>query len=243
MPSKKVYTSYDFLGNNRIKNLPNPVDSSEPATKEYVDRAIQSMVTSGSSSGLDISLLVDLPGLPRPGPLTGDTNLVIPFSKGSMELTMMATSSNLGRFIPFAVRKAIRITRVGISVSVTAAGTAAVAIYQSNPSASGFPPTNRLYLASGLDTGIPGVVSVRGLAWDLQPGIYWLAVWTSASPTLRAVPVGNLHPISTNVMSNFASVNHYTVSLTGGLPAIAPTSGYNASNSAFPVVGVLYTLL
>lgn len=43
MLSKKVYTSYDFLGNNRIKNLPNPVDSSEPATKEYVDQAIQSI--------------------------------------------------------------------------------------------------------------------------------------------------------------------------------------------------------
>lgn len=238
MRPKKVYTSYDFLSNNRIKNLPNPVDRSEPATKEYVDQAIQSI------SSLDISLLVDLPGLPRPGPLTGDTNLVIPFSVASTALTTLTTSPNLGRFIPFAVRKAIRITRVSISVSTAASGTASIAIYQSNPSASGFPPTNRLYLASGLSTGTTGVVSATGLAWNLQPGIYWLAVWTSAGPGLRAVPVGNLHPISTDIAGNNASVNHYTVSgLTGGLPTTAPTSGYTASNAAFPAVGVLYTVL
>lgn len=237
MPSKKVYTSYDFLGNNRIKNLPSPVDSSEPATKGYVDQAIRSI------SSLDISLLVDLPGLPRPGPLTGDPNPVIPFSKGTTALTTLATSSNFGRFIPFAVRKAIRITVVSISVSAAASGIADVAIYQSNPSASGFPPTNRLYLAGGLNTGIAGVVSATGLAWDLQPGIYWLAVWTSASPTLQAVPPANLHPISTNIAGNNTSVNHYAVSLIGGLPTTAPTSGYTSSATAFPAVGVLYTVL
>ena len=48
MLSKKVYTSYDFLNNNRIKNLPNPVDSSEPATKGYVDQAIQSISSQAS---------------------------------------------------------------------------------------------------------------------------------------------------------------------------------------------------
>lgn len=236
MLSKKVYTSYDFLSSNRIKNLPNPVDSSEPATKAYVDQAIQSM--------LDISLLVDLPGLPRPGPLSGDTNLVIPFSKACTSLTTVTTSANVGRFIPFAVRKAIRINAVSINVSTAASGTADIAIYQSDPSASGFPPTNRLYLVSGLSTGAAGTVSASGLAWDLQPGIYWLAVWTSANPVLRAVPVGNLHPISTNISSNVPSANHYVVSsLTGGLPATAPTSGYIASTAPFPAVGVLYTML
>lgn len=83
---------------------------------------------------------------------------------------------------------------------------------------------------------------MSGLQWNLQPGIYWFAVWTSANATLRAIPIGNLFALSV-VMSGTAVVTHYYITLTGGLPDPAPTSGLISTNAAYPAIGVLYTLL
>lgn len=201
----------------------------------------QAVELGGGGGGSGSSLLFALPGLPRPGPLPGDNNPVVPFIIGSAASTTLANGTNNARFIPWAVYVPIRITSVSIAVTQSSAGTAQVGVYASS-SSQPFAPTSRLYVVTGIDTGSTGVKTVSGLEWNLQPGIYWFAVWTSANPTLRAIPIGNLFALSV-VISGTAVVNHYYFTSTGGLPNPAPTSGFISTNAAYPAIGVLYTLL
>lgn len=193
--------------------------------------------TGGGNSGPPM----DLPGLPRPGPLPGDSNPVVPFVVGSAASTTLANSTNVARWIPWAVRAPLRITSVSIAVTTAATGTAQIGIYDSSPTRP-YAPTTRLYLITGIDTGTTGTKTTSGLAWDLQPGLYWFAVWTSAGPTLRAIALNNLFALSV-VMSSTGVNTSYTTTITGGLPDPAPTSGYTAVAAAYPAIGVLYTLL
>lgn len=80
------------------------------------------------------AFLSALPGLPRPGPLAGDTNPVVPFAIGSTASTTLANGTNTARLIPWAVYVPIRITSVSIAVTTASAGTAQVGIYASSPS-------------------------------------------------------------------------------------------------------------
>lgn len=201
-----------------------------------------SWVVVGPTAGAgNSSFLSALPGLPRPGPLPGDGNPVVPFIVGSAASTTLANGTNNARLIPWAVYAPIRITSVSIAVTTASAGTAQVGIYAASATQP-FAPTSRLYVVTGIDTGSTGVKTVSGLQWDLQPGIYWFAVWTSANATLRAIALGNLFALSA-VMSGTAVVTHYYFTPTGGLPDPAPTSGFIAANTAYPAIGVLYTLL
>lgn len=192
----------------------------------------------GSGSG---SPDLALPGLPRPA-IPGNTHYVIPYAVGSLALTTLAATSNAARFYPFAIYQRVRITSVAINVSTAGAGQAHVGIYSSNP-ANRYAPSNRLYLSSNMDTDTTGTKVVSGLNWTLDPGIYWIALWTSGTPTLRAVAIGNMFHLSVNIAGNNASNSGaIATGLTAGLPDPAP-SAYTASNTAQFAIGVQYDIL
>lgn len=56
MAVKKAYSSLDFLGVNRILNLPNPTNDSDPATKAYVDQAIQNAISQSNLSRVSFTI-------------------------------------------------------------------------------------------------------------------------------------------------------------------------------------------
>jgi len=211
--------------------------SLNPSQVYYLDSRGQWSSPSGSQ--IPYIPKTHLPKLPRPGPLSGDNNRVIPHATASAALTTLASTANQVRIIPIEVVTTVVITLVSINISTASAGTASIGIYSSRQRYP-FQPTNLLYQVTGLNTGATGTVSSTSLSWELTPGIYWLAIWTSSTPTLRVVPVGNLAPISTNIAGNNASVTSYAFSSTTGLPASAPST-FTPQNTAFPAIGILYT--
>lgn len=123
------------------------------------------------------ALLMEATFLPSP---TTNWRSLWPFTGAAATQALTA-----GRcyFIPFVVYQPRSITALGIEVSTASAGTAEVAVYDSD-GANGRPGT-RLAYVSGLSTGATGIVSGT-VSVTLQPGLYWAALRGSAAATLRA---------------------------------------------------------
>jgi len=62
--------------------------------------------------------------------------------------------------------------------------------------------------------------------------MYWIALASNGAPTLTALAVGSLLPLA---YSTTTAVTHYRNTGTT-LPSTAPTTGYTAGTTAFPLV-------
>jgi hypothetical protein len=167
----------------------------------------------------------------NPSPLLVTGLRVCPFAMTSTGTTTLGMSNNTSYWIPFSVNRNISISAISIYVSIAASSTSeTVGIYNSNLT-NLYP--NALLGSVTLDTTTMGLkTGTLSPAITLTPDMYWIALASNGAPTLIALTVGSLLPLA---YSSTTAVTHYRNTGTT-LPSTAPTTGYTAEISAFPLV-------
>ena len=139
-------------------------------------------------------------------------------SRGAAAATTLAAAANRLDVMPFTVWKDLTIDQIGIAVSTGATGNANVVIYESDPT-TGW-PSNRIYVSANLSTASIAYVQVA-YSYTFRKGVrYWIGVHTSAAPSLRSIPIANLHNlgIAGSTGTTYYSVLRQTVTF-GSSPA------------------------
>ncbi len=210
-----------------------PTSSSDPSGtfdegSVYYDNSLKTIKQYSQNSWRFLPNFSSLLGTSVPLLITGLT--VCPFSMNATARTTLAMTNNTSYWIPFMVSRNTSVSAISINVS-TAGGTSVdVGIYNSNPT-NLYP--NTLLGSVNLTTGITGLrTGTLYTAITLTPGIYWIAIASNGTPTLTAL---NLSSLLTLAFSGINAVTHYRNTGTT-LPSTAPTSGYTAGTSAFPLV-------
>lgn len=146
----------------------------------------------------------------------------------------LALTANRTYWIPFSVRRTIRVIALTTEVTTLSAGIHTLYVYAANSLGQ---PAKRL--ASGtFDAGTTGVKTVT-LNLPLEPGIYYI-VWLAASAaTVRSIAVGGAVAF-THAAAGTAFSNHFFTTGTPSDPA--PASGYSVGTTALPAVGVEYVV-
>ncbi len=155
---------------------------------------------------------------------------VCPFSTNATERTTLAMTNNTSYWIPFMVNRNTSVSAISINVATAGGTSQEVGIYNSNPN-NLYP--NTLLGSVTLATNTTGLrTGTLASAITLTPGIYWIALASNGAPTLTAL---NLSSLLTLAFSGVNAVTHYRNTGTT-LPSTAPTSGYSAGTTAFPLV-------
>jgi hypothetical protein len=186
-------------------------------------------------SGLTFASLDQFISPPPVAP--GDTNYWI---AGLLNATTLTTKSITGGsrtyWWPFVVTRKITIQTVAINVTASATATVSIGVYSST--AQGYP--NALLQSATVSYSAESGVKTASFSITLNPGLYWLAMRSSAGITVRAIPVGACMALRTPSLGT-ASVTDYCTS-DSALPAQAPSSGYTAETGQ-PVPAVGFILL
>ncbi len=210
-----------------------PTNSNDPSGtfdegSVYYDSSLKTIKQYSQDSWQFLPNFSSLLGVPAPLLATGLS--VCPFSVNATARTTLAMTNNTSYWIPFTVNRNTTVSAMSINVS-TAGGTSVdVGIYGSNPN-NLYP--NTLLRSVTLTTGTAGLrTGTLSTAITLTPGIYWIALASNGAPTLTAL---NLSSLLTLAFSGVNAVTHYRHTGTT-LPSTAPTSGYTAGTSVFPLV-------
>ena len=137
-------------------------------------------------------------------------------------ITTIAGAALRCDFVPFIPGRTITIDRIGVEVTtLLAASTALVGIYSDS---AGSPGARLVGGASALDCGSIGLKE-EAVAITLQAGVvYWLAIATSSTQTLRGAGVANMLPLSVNATNgNPFNIRRATLS-SMALPSNAPVT-------------------
>jgi len=153
--------------------------------------------------------------------------------------TTLTISANTLYATPFFVPHGARFDSIAINVTTASSGRMArVGIYTDSGDAYPYalvPGTD----VGELDVGTTGVKQ-NVIDVTLHPGLYWLALVSNGSPTLRAIPVGSLDSEVLGLGSDLGTVPGvgYTISYTyAPLPSTFPT-GASIHTSTIPLVAV-----
>jgi len=145
--------------------------------------------------------------------------------QGSVAVSTIAQVADRIEFHPFIPARTVTINELAIDVSTNVAATnCKAAIYSDNGSGA---PNALLAGTADLSCATTGVKTGAVSSLTLTAGtIYWFAVHSSSTQTLRGIPLSALLPIG---VSNAANLAHFTSrrgtsSYAGGLPSVAPTS-------------------
>ena len=190
--------------NNKIINLPTPVDNADAATKEYVD-----LNTGSSTFNYPEGLFLDLTGIT------------------SGNLTNLTPPASDYRFFPFIPKANLRASSISIQVSSPGTTTVVVYCFQSNFT-TGLPESQLFNASFSMGTtGTKTVTSVQiGSSGQIvslstylfqKDTLYWWAYYTSqtTSGAVRANAVGNCYSLG---LTSDTSTNHAThYRLTGSL--------------------------
>jgi len=154
------------------------------------------------------------------------------FISTALNATALSTLAGVaGRidFIPFIPNVTISISALAIEVTTLLAGSnARIGLYSSN--ANGTP--NALIGGSGdLSCAAIGVQSFATSQTLTAGTLYWLAVHTSGTQTLRAVAVGGCQPISFTVSGTAINTVGRATQTYGALPATAPAITSTSANA------------
>lgn len=161
-------------------------------------------------------------------------------ASGCTAPTTLALTANRLYAMPFLVSGSHTFIRIAIMVSTLSAGNARMGIYTNT--------TNDVYpnaLVAGTDVGevATGTTGLKEnvISWSpTTPGLYWLCVVASATPTVRAIAVGDAVPIL-GLSADFAVAhgNAWYVAYTyAALPATYPGGG-TVNTASMPVVALL----
>lgn len=138
-------------------------------------------------------------------------------------LTTIAGAALRCDFIPFISMRSVSVDRIGVEVTtLLASSTALVGIYADTGSGA---PGARL-VGGGTSLGCSTVgLKEETISITLQAGVvYWLAIATSSTQTLRASAVGNMLPLAVN-SANGSPFNLRRATLASmALPSNAPAT-------------------
>jgi len=168
----------------------------------------------------------------------GDTNYWI---AGLLTATTLTTRSIIGGsrtyWWPFVVTRKITIQTVAINVTASATATVSIGVYSSNSQGN---PNALLQSATQLSYDSESGVKTASFNLSIKPGVYWLAMRSSAGIQVRAIPVGACMALRTPSLGTASITDLQTND--SSLPAQAPTSGY-AAEKGQPVPAVGFVLL
>jgi hypothetical protein len=174
--------------------------------------------------------------LPVPAPPSVFTSSIRPVvnAVNATATTTITFTSNRAYWIPFSVRRTMRVTALTTEITTASAGTHTLYVYAANSLGQ---PTKRL--ASGtFDASTTGTKTIT-LHLPLEPGIYYI-VWLAGSAAVaRAVAVGGAVALAHTVGGTAFTTHFYT---TGTPSDPAPTSGYAVGTGVLPAVGVEYVV-
>ncbi|HVA15467.1 MAG TPA: hypothetical protein VNF99_19620 [Stellaceae bacterium] len=155
---------------------------------------------------------------------------------GQANASSAAVSANLLYAMPFVCLQKQIFTKIGISVTAGASGSAHLGIYKT---AAGAVPAGLVLDAGTVSTTSAGAQEITGLNFALDPGVYCLAALFNAGPTIQwclscdawqmLLGMGSTAP-STDIETMFEASQTY-----GALPANFPTPSY-VVNSSIPGV-------
>lgn len=135
----------------------------------------------------------------------------------------LAAASNRMDFYPFIPARTITINELAIDVTTGVASSLAHAgIYSDS---SGVPGSLIVGTSSTLDCSTTGVKNQAVSSTTLTAGtIYWLAVLTNSTQTLRAIPVAALVPLSISATGGTVNTIRRATQTFGALPSTAPST-------------------
>ena len=146
---------------------------------------IEALEAGGGGGGGAPPMAPMVPMLPEAGRYVG--NLL------SGTLTTGASAANREEAGPFLSGRELVIDQVGISISTLSAGNACVVVYDADADGR---PTAVLAQSPNMDTGTTGT-KLASLSFTFAAGkLYYLSVWTSASPTRRTGQTYARQPLS-----------------------------------------------
>ena len=152
-------------------------------------------------------------------------------------LTTGAITANRLYAIPFLVSGTHTYTKIGIYVGTLSAGNVRLGIYN-NLDGDVYP--GALLLDAGVvDVGSTGLKEVV-ISLQLQPGLYWLALGGSSTPTLRAIAVAGAMPILglDNAFNTTPGIGWYVAFTYAALPNPF-TGGGTVQTAAQPAIALL----
>lgn len=111
--------------------------------------------------------------------------------------TTLAGAANRLELTPLIVGKEITVAKLGVFVTAGVAGSSVrLLVYDSDTNGR---PKNRLYEQSVATAASNTIVQTPGSGLVLKPGVvYWVGIWFSSAPTLRAIPAGGSRQIGFN---------------------------------------------
>lgn len=146
----------------------------------------------------------------------------------------IAATANRVYASPILIPDRITVDELATEVTTLSAGNARVGIYADDDGL----PGAKLYESGDLDTGTTGVKTQTGVATAVGPGIVWLAVQYSATPTVRAAAsvltqslLGESAHFNPTVQTNHAV---YVSPGSFGLPNPFGSPTYQDSNASVP---------
>ena len=147
----------------------------------------------------------------------------VSFSHNASALVTVAGGLNRLDFMPFIPASNMTVNELAIEVTtVLAVSQVHVGIYAD---AAGAPAAKLVGTTTPLDSTVLGV-KVVAVSQALVAGTrYWIAVLTSATQTLRAIPVAALIPLSAPASGTaIPNLRRATAVFATGLPATAPAT-------------------
>ncbi len=168
-----------------------------------------------------------------PGVLT-TTNRAIVSMMTNTATTTLALTANRVYWIPFTVRRTLRVRSIVVEVTTASTGIHTLYIYSADTAGQ---PESRM--ASGTFNGSPTGAKTITIEQPLDPGLYYIAWLAGSSATVRALAVGSAAALL-HTTGGTAVVNHFFTTGTPSDPA--PTSGYSLGTGALPMVGLEYVV-
>lgn len=135
-------------------------------------------------------------------------------------MTTGAPTANVLRAMPLLVTKYENVNSLAINVTTAVAGNAIMGIYNSAVG-TGLPNT-LIDQTIDVSTGTTGIREVTTGAGVLDPGLYYLALVTSAAPTIRALTVAGCHALASGDMGTAFVVGFSAPHTYGPLPLTFP---------------------
>jgi hypothetical protein len=194
----------------------------------YYDSSLRTIKHYSQSSW---QFLPNFSSVVNPSPILVTGLRVCPYAVTSTAVSTISMANNTSYWIPFAVNRIMTVSALSISVSTSSSWSSeTVGIYDSNLT-NLYP--NKLLRVVTLDTSSTGLkTGTLATSITLTPGIYWIALASSGTPTLVALTIGSLQPLA---YSTTTAVTHYRNTGTT-LPSTAPTTGYTSGTGVFPLV-------
>jgi hypothetical protein len=144
-------------------------------------------------------------------------------SLNATNLTAVGSAANRIDFMPFIPARRIKLNELAIEVTTLIAGSQALlGIYSSN--VNGLPDARIVGSPAPLDCGSLGVKSSVIPETVLNAGqLYWLAILTSSTQSVRAIGGAACLPVEMAASgASISTLKRGTATFANGLPAVAP---------------------